>query len=560
MKTLITILSLFLTASAMAQFPYTSAATNPPVDGQVLTRSGGVGGHNKWSVAGGGGATTNYLAAGTNINLVTNGTLITISIATNTVVASGTNITISTNGGVYTVSLTTSNIFNAASSTTISNIIQAISGTNNGGPNIGPGTLNEVAMFVNKTNVGDSTIRQDATNQWSFASGGTNTFSTRGTNLIFGDNTVSTTSNSALALVVSPAGAGQYNELFSYRGLGDTRARNKILVSAGWIFNGYSSGGGADAACDLLPAVAGLSVGTVSPGSPCHIFAADATGGFFGADGVTFKGGTWGMTMDATGIGINLLSGPNRIVTIQNAVGGQNGLSLGAGKLGFGPAQSGAWSTFLSVGIQNHYMMLGTNNNSVTPGPTEIVHGAISDDNAVDRAGNSIAFVGGPASGAGTNGEVKLGTFMQGASGFGYNAIQTNRFVLHGNYINLTTNVATTVVTFTVPTSLTCAGVKFFGTTEIKDGTDIATLAENFVISAVNKAGTVTATNAAVAFTSSIATGSAAITNTWTCTVSSTTVSLKCKCNTGGINATTSRLVGARIELDSDSVSAVDFR
>ncbi len=203
---------------------------------------------------------------------------------------------------------------------------------------------------------------------------------------------------------------------------------------------------------------------------------------------------------------------------------------------------------------------MGTNHNATTLPKTFLIHGMKSDDNAINRAGGGLAIGGGPASGNGPNGPTSLGTFMPGASGFGYNPFQTNRLSLWGNYITLTTNSATTVCTFTIPTSLTCAGVKFSATTEIKDATDIASQYDSFAITALNKAGTVTTTNSVSVPSSFMATGSAGFTNTWTVTVSSTTVSIKCTCITSGINSTTARLVGARIELDSDSLSAVTFQ
>lgn len=127
--------------------------------------------------------------------------------------------------------------------------------------------------------------------------------------------------------------------------------------------------------------------------------------------------------------------------------------------------------------------------------------------------------------------------------------------------VTLTTNSATTICTFTVPTSLTVVGGEFSATTEIKDATDVATVHERFAFNAINKAGTVTAAVQSVpTITSPLATGSAGVTTTWTVTVSSTTVSIKCNAVTTGINATTARVLGPRIELDSDGTSVVTFQ
>ncbi len=204
---------------------------------------------------------------------------------------------------------------------------------------------------------------------------------------------------------------------------------------------------------------------------------------------------------------------------------------------------------------------LGTNNNATTKAEPTVLGGAASDNNAVNRAGGDFVTTGGPASGNGTNGNNSMGTFMEAASGFGYGSLQTNRLTIHGMYTVLTTNSATSVLTFTVPTSLTVVGGKFSTTVEVKDATDIAVLSEEFRFSAVNKAGTVTATNQTSLSnqTPPLFTGSAGVTTTWTTTVSGTTVTLKCNAVTTGINATTSRLVGSRVEIDSDSLVNVQF-
>jgi len=134
-----------------------------------------------------------------------------------------------------------------------------------------------------------------------------------------------------------------------------------------------------------------------------------------------------------------------------------------------------------------------------------------------------------------------------------------NRQIVQGGVKTFTTNSATTVVSITLPTSLTCFGAKLSATTEIKSGSDLTSCREDISISAKNLSGTVTATNSQASLISTIPGTTATVVNSWSTSVSSTTVSVQLTSVTSAIQATTSRLIGLRLELDSDSVCVVTW-
>jgi hypothetical protein len=480
------------------------------------------------------------VSAGTNITATTNSGVVTLSVSTNPVVIAGTNVTVQTNGLAYTVNATSSG----------------------GGSGVGPGTAKRVAMFDSTTtNVTDSSLINSATNQIEFRQTNVPYASTMTNYLVMG---VYTNGTGFRGFEIDSDATGFIN-MEQQLGSGvnpATFSRAGIRFNQAWAINGWGStatGDGNGKTPDFLPV--GDNVHDVGSTS-ARVKSIFAGSGFFNTiNGSSPNFGSisgYGLGMTTSAIDFyNAV--PTKIASFYVIPGlGGNGIEFPGGGIA-GSASLGTPDVYLHRPVLYRMWSMGTNNSSTTKTSPVILSGSVSDDNAVNRAGGDLVLAGGPASGSGTNGNVSLATFMQGSSGFGYGSLQTNRLVIHGLPTVLTTNSATTVLSFTVPTSLTCVGAKFSATTEIKDATDIATLHEEFSISAVNKAGTVTATNSVPSISSFIATGSAGVTTTWTVTVSSTTVSLKCNAVTTGINATTARLVGSRFELDSDSLSNVQF-
>jgi len=423
---------------------------------------------------------------------------------------------------------------------------------------VGPGTINQLAMFTSVSNVGNSILDQVSTNMIEQRSGISGSMTNANTNRIYGRVT-SATDVEALELV----GAGGLNgvsKLHTVQGSASTAGTTALYVQDSWGIEPITPQSGHSAGNIYPLADDAYTIGSTS--AKVRGFTAGTSGYVAIVNTASPNFGTgasgYGLYMHAAGIDIG--NGVGQVITlatnIGTAVSGQ-GSDYGNGTIVFGASLSHP-DVFIHRPQLLRALAVTTNNNSTSKATGALVVGSASDDNAVNRAGGDLTLAGGPASGNGTNGDISLGTFMQGASGFAYNNVQTNRLTIHSHPITLTTNAATFVASFTVPTSLTVVGAKFSATTEIKDATDIATLTEEFRISSVNKAGTVTATNSAP-IAATIATGAATIANTWTVSVSSTTVSINCKCVTGGIQATTSRLVGARIELDSDSFSIVNW-
>jgi hypothetical protein len=424
---------------------------------------------------------------------------------------------------------------------------------------VGPGTATRLAMFDSTTtNVTDSSLINSATNEIDFKLTNSS-YSTIVSNLFYGANT-NATGWRATSISVDPAGYTRFDQLLGSAVDPAVFPRVGMTFNGAWMINGYGSsatGDGGGKSPDLLPIGAHSIGSTASPVTALYT----STLGLNGPDGLTVSSsaatGTKLMLNNANLQLIHNASGA-ALISGQRDANGIFGAAIGANVIGSGDGGGSGlnWDTFITRGNEAGTWQFSTNNAAVGTPPNAVLEGGKA--TGADHNGTSLVLAGGRSTGTGTNGYVGIQTASKSASSSSVNSFQP-RLRIWAEPVNLTTNSATTVCTFTVPTSLTMAGAKFSATTEIKDATDIASVHEEFAITALNKAGTVTATNSVAVISSALNTGSAGIANTWTVTVSSTTVSIKCNCVTSGINSTTARVYG-RLELDSDGVSVVTFQ
>ncbi len=449
----------------------------------------------------------------------------------------------------------------APTSIAFTNIIQSIA-TNSvgfGGSGVGPGTAKRVAMFNSTTtNVTDSSLINIATNEVDMRLTNSS-YSVILSNNFYGAYT-NATDWRATSLSVDPAGYTRIDQLLGSGVSPASFPRSGLRFNEAWLINGYGSsatGDGGGKVPHLVPVTGNaFDVGTSS--SPVRTFNS-GTGGLNGPDGLTVSSSasTGTKTVYSTTVSTIYNSSGATLYGGQRDANGLYGLSMiGGNVIGFGDAGAGfGWDTFLTR-MDTNIFQFCTNNASANTPPGVKLEGSRA--TGADHKGGDISLSGGRGTGTGNGGVVWVETAPPSTTSSSQNTSQ-KRLGVAANPVTLTTNSASTVCTFTLPTSLTMVGAKFSATVEVKDSTDIASQHEEFSITALNKAGTVTATNSASSVSSFLATGSAGVTTTWTVTVSSTTVSIKCNAVTTGINATTAR-VYARIEIDSDGVSVVTFQ
>ncbi len=427
-----------------------------------------------------------------------------------------------------------------------------------GGSGVGPGTAKRVSMFDSTTtNVTDSSEINIATNEIDFRM--TNaSYSSTVSNVMYGAYT-NATAWRATAISVDPIGYTRIDQLLGSAVTPlSTYPRNGLIFNAAWLINGYGSsatGDGGGKVPDLLPIIDNaFSIGSTSS----HVKAVTTgTGGLVMPDGGTVQSSGMSAAWDSSFWYLTYKPGPAIIMGVfyngglpvtEMGNGGWFGISSGA-------ISSTGTDTWIGRNLNQsgHYWTTETNN-----GVASGIGGA--NGSGTDKTGGDFVIYGGQSTGTGDGGDIIGKTTPKAAStSSSANSLQ-ERFHVSSSAVTLTTNSATTICTFTVPTSLTVVGGKFSATTEIKDATDIAVVTEEFRFSAVNKAGTVTASISVPSSINGTSTGSAGVTTTWTVTVSSTTVSIKCNAVTTGINSTTSRVLGPRIELDSDGTSIVAFQ
>lgn len=466
------------------------------------------------------------------------------------VIAAGTNMTVVTNGTLYTVSVTA-----------LTNTINAlITNGINQNSRIGPGTNNFIAKFnvVGGTNVGNSPLWSGDTNYvWlrqSAATGGTYTNSA--TNRIYSAETANAGTNAYLEFV---AAQPLNNEAAHIRYVSQLPgARAPIYMNDSWFFEPNTNQGGGHAAGFFSPLVTdaggsdsttGYSIGSSS--AYVKALYVNKIQSVARGDGPLYGSGVAGIVIYPTTLklGFNGGTAPNQF---QYNANNQNSpcLDIGGSYLATGISPSNSFSyiggdgqLFAQLGSTYYGLtQFGTNNTgSAVPQHVGIIG---APGVGTDKQGADVKIIGGPSSGTGTNGDVAILTSEKAnASSTTINSNQKTRFRTIADPIILTTNSATTVFSFTVPTTLKATGVKVIAHTEIENGVDICATDETFLVNAVNKAATVTAAITVPAAPNSVTVasgGSATIANTWTTSVSGTRVDVQCKVVTGGINSTNS--------------------
>ena len=431
-----------------------------------------------------------------------------------------------------------------------------------GGGGVGPGTLNHLSMFNSTTtNVIDSNLIQEATNQWAYKQS-SSTWTNSVTNVWY-ERWTSGSSNRGIQLIEN----GNLAELKQFaNGTIGADVFGGMRFNDAWLINGLGTVAAGGHNGDWLPladsdGTTGLTVGNGTHKVKYIYLSTGSAGGVFFPDGGHIQSAgidtTWGGTAWV------IHDTPDNRDLLYVDTGGVNGntVRIGLGQIGASsgasPGTITASDTWLMAGRLAGSWQLQTNNS----GTGTAAEGRLTGSEALgtDHTGGTLILGGGNGNGTGRGGDLDIETAQKASGSSSSSNPYQKRLKISSEPVTLTTNSATTVCTFTVPTSLTMVGAKFSATTEIKDATDVAALTEEFRIVAINKAATVTATNSAPSATSYLATGSVGVSTTWTVTVSSTTVSIKCNAVTTGINATTARVYG-RLELDSDGVSVVNFQ
>jgi len=137
-------------------------------------------------------------------------------------------------------------------------------------------------------------------------------------------------------------------------------------------------------------------------------------------------------------------------------------------------------------------------------------------------------------------GTASLGTSMNGARG-----------LISGTETTLTESTATAILTCVLANGK-YAGFKIFATTHADDATDFQSVADNLIVSAVNKGGTVTLAVSTVAPTAT-AVSAGTLTTTWTATASGTTISIK----NNAVSSLTQTTLKCkwRVEVDTDDTA-----
>lgn len=422
----------------------------------------------------------------------------------------------------------------------------------------GQGHTNYIARFTPNTNtVGDSIMYQVSSNQiWIEQANAPYTNSV--TNIFVGQRTgpggPNANNSNFLALAIQAPTASQYSEIFSMSGSNFT-GNNLLLLNKSWVvgasvaFAGQSIGG-------LYPVIdATYSIGTTS--SRVHGVYSDGNGFFASPNANMNFGAISGYGFGVTTDHINVFNNSAGVIAqfILNPYGNAAGMDIDNGHYlmgGGGPSTPATYLKFPSAGL----MQLGTNNNSssATIPQTNRIQG-INGSNT-DSPGGSLFISGGPSAGTGAGGNVGFETAGKGTVSSASENAKQNRLLIAANPVTLTTNSATLVFNFTIPTADTMVGGEVAATTKISDGVDQASVRERFAFQAIRKGSTVTVTNSASTPMATLATGTATIVTTWTTVVNSQSVDVKCTVVTGGINSTNTK-TRWRAEFDSDAIPII---
>lgn len=170
-----------------------------------------------------------------------------------------------------------------------------------------------------------------------------------------------------------------------------------------------------------------------------------------------------------------------------------------------------------------------------------------------DKAGASLTLSGGKSTGSAIGGARIDETSLTGSTGSSLNSYSTRRYIYAGEK-TLTESSATIVLNIALGSSKYLGG-RLLATTHADDATDFQAITDEFTFSAVNKAGTVTATIQATPSTSTTAASAGTLATTWTAVANAATVDLK---NSAVSSLTQTTLkVKWQLELNSDDVGTV---
>ncbi len=427
-----------------------------------------------------------------------------------------------------------------------------------GGSGVGPGTLNHLSMFNSTTtNVIDSNLIQEATNQWAYKQS-PSTYTNSVSNIWYSAWT-STSSNKGLEIDINSASTDVAHIRQFRNGAVGSDVFGGISFNDAWLINGSGTVASGGHNGDLFPAADDALV--IGSGAFRIKSITTGSGGVLVATSSSVPQLTWssgfGFGGDATHIYIYDTDHSTKQAEYdasQNPSGVGFQWDMGLGGIAGGGSPGSPISHIYSAPGNVEGWMVGTNSNAAARPPTSRIFGSIA--TGTDHSGGDIFLVGGKSSGLGTNGSVGFQTASAASSTSSSTNQPYTRMFVSAEPTVLTTNSATGICTITLPTSLTSFGCKVFASTHVDNGTDGTDVTEEIFINSINKAGTVTTHVSSPANTTTISTGSSGCTTAWTATVSSTTVTIKVNATTTGQLDTVSTCRW-QVQLNSGSVSVV---
>lgn len=302
--------------------------------------------------------------------------------------------------------------------------------------------------------------------------------------------------------------------------------------SDNWVASGTTN--------STLPGIASMNTGIVtndlSAGSVTVTTNATVSGKVRIADG-TAANPSLVFTSDDDGSGTGIYrSAANQPSISQNGVEAVRfvsgiGLQLQGDIIGLGGAsgpnlryrRNGSGVAMIDNGISG-FTTLQLGPDDASPDSIVTVRAANGSGSNID--GGDIGIDGGRSTGSGRGGAIIIRTSPTGASGSSLNAIQ-NRYYVIPKAVTLTESTATTVANVAIASGQYC-GIRVHATTFASDATDHQATTDYVNISAVNKAGTVTAAiSTPGAETTSSAVSAGTLANTWTAVANGDSVDIK---------------------------------
>jgi hypothetical protein len=249
--------------------------------------------------------------------------------------------------------------------------------------------------------------------------------------------------------------------------------------------------------------------------------------------------------------------------SIQNAASGAKFVVNGAGQISTtGSIAASAYTTsggpFLTISGANSWQMkdhaqtgftsliLGVD--SATPAPSPGIRGA--NGVGTDIAGGGFVVQAGAGTGLGGGGDVRLQTTPKGTTGSTTN-VYTDRMVLAGKQVTLTESSATAVADVGIAAGTVTGGTLTY-TIRADDATNFQALRGHVPFSAVNKAGTITATVGTPIEITSLSSGT--LTNTVTITNSGGNL---ITLNLNAVSSLTQTTLVAYVRIDHDGTGLV---